>query len=146
MSESVRLQLRGGLYALGAVQLVMGAWITVAPTSFYDDFPLGRGWVAALPAYNEHLLRDVGALFLATGLLLVVAGVWLERRIAGLALVTFLVFSVPHTIYHLLNLEPYDTGDAVGNALALIATVLLPVYLLWLVVRVSPSEPRPPAP
>ena len=146
MNPAERLQVRGGLYALGAVQLVMGAWITVAPTSFYDDFPLGRGWVAALPAYNEHLLRDVGALFLATALLLVVAGVWMERRVVGLALVTFLVFSVPHTIYHLLNLEPYTTGDAIGTAVTLLATVLLPVYLLWLVLGVSPSERRPPAP
>ena len=35
--------------------------------SFYEDFPLGRGWVEALPAYSEHLVRDVGGLFLATG-------------------------------------------------------------------------------
>ena len=146
MSASEGAQLRGGLYALGAVQLVMGAWITVAPTSFYDDFPLGRGWVAALPEYNEHLLRDVGALFLATGVLLVVAGVWMERRVTLLALVTFLVFSVPHTAYHLLNLEPYATGDAIGTATTLLATVLLPAYLLWLVLRVSPSGRRPPAP
>ena len=33
---------------------------------FYDDFPgLGRSWVAADGPYNEHLVRDVGALNLA---------------------------------------------------------------------------------
>jgi len=35
------------------------------PRSFYDDFPLGRGWVAMDGRYNEHLIRDVGALNLA---------------------------------------------------------------------------------
>lgn len=37
-----------------------------APRSWYDDFPLGRGWIAAEGStYDEHLVRDVGVLFLA---------------------------------------------------------------------------------
>lgn len=125
-----RLEFRAGLYGLGAVQTLNGIWITISPASFYEDFPFGRGWVEALPAYNEHLTRDVGGLFLATGLILLVAGVWLERRVVGLALISFLCFSIPHTIYHLLNLEPYETADAIGNVLTVSATVLLPIYLL----------------
>lgn len=144
MSASQRLQFRAVLYALGGIQLLNGIWITISPTSFYDDFPLGRGWVAALPAYNEHLMRDVGALFAATGVVLIVAGVWMERRVIALALVSYLIFSVPHTIYHLLNLEPYGTGDAVANAIALVATVVLPVYLLIVLGRLSPGSERPP--
>ena len=134
-----RTEFRVVLYALGAVQLLNGLWIEISPTSFYEDFPLGRGWVEALPAYNEHLLRDVGGLFLATGLVLVVAGAWLERRVVALALVSYLLFSIPHTIYHLLNLEPYATGDAIGNAVTLVATVALPVYLLWRLGRDKPG-------
>lgn len=130
-----RTEFRVVLYALGGVQLLNGLWIEISPTSFYEDFPLGRGWVEALPAYNEHLLRDVGGLFLATGLVLVVAGAWLERRVVALALVSYLLFSIPHTIYHLLNLEPYATGDAIGNAVTLVATVALPLYLLWRLAR-----------
>jgi hypothetical protein len=140
------IEFRAVLYALGGIQLLNGIWITISPTSFYDDFPLGRGWVEALPAYNEHLMRDVGALFMATGFLMLAAGWFLERRLTLVALVTWLLFAVPHTVYHLLNLEPYDTGDAIGNVVALAATVLLPVYLLVLLLRERPARtPTPPA-
>jgi hypothetical protein len=134
------------LWGLGGIQLLNGIWITISPTSFYEDFPFGRGWVEALPAYNEHLMRDVGGLFMATGALLLVAGVYLERRLALTALFTWLLFAVPHTVYHLLNLEPYGTGDAIGNAVALTATVVLPVYLLVVLLRepATSSPPRPP--
>ena len=132
------------LYSLGGIQFLNGLWITISPTSFYDDFPLGRGWVEALPAYNEHLMRDVGGLFMATGFLLLVAGVLLERRLILISLVTWLLFAVPHTVYHLLNLEPYETGDAIGNALALAATVVLPLWLLIVAGRDEGPTPSPP--
>jgi hypothetical protein len=57
-----RLAVRAVLGGLGAVQSIDGLWATFAPRSFYGDFPFGRGWVEALPAYNEHLMRDVGGL------------------------------------------------------------------------------------
>jgi hypothetical protein len=141
-----RLEFRVVLYVLGGIQLLNGIWITLSPTSFYDDFPLGRGWAEALPAYNEHLMRDVGGLFMATGLVLVVAGLWLERRVVMLALGSYLLFAIPHTIYHLLNLEPYGAGDAIGNVIALGATVVLPVYLLVLLTREGAATPSPPDP
>lgn len=147
MIDRRRLEFRTVLYVLGGIQLLNGIWITLSPTSFYDDFPLGRGWVEALPSYNEHLMRDVGGLFMATGLVLVVAGLWLERRVVMLALGSYLLFTIPHTVYHLLNLEPYGTGDAIGNVIALGATVVLPVYLVVLLARegaVTPStKPGP---
>lgn len=146
MIDRRRLEFRIVLYVLGGIQLLNGIWITLSPTSFYDDFPLGRGWVEALPSYNEHLMRDVGGLFMATGLVLVVAGLWLERRVVMLALGSYLLFAIPHTIYHLLNLEPYGTGDAIGNVIALGATVVLPVYLLVLLAREGAATPSPPGP
>jgi len=146
MIDRRRLEFRAVLYVLGGIQLLNGIWITLSPTSFYDDFPLGRGWVEALPSYNEHLMRDVGGLFMATGLVLVVAGLWLERRVVMLALTSYLLFAIPHTVYHLLNLEPYGTGDAIGNVIALGATVVLPVYLLVLLAREGAARPSPPGP
>ncbi len=133
-----RTAIRIVLGALGLIQLTDGLYALFAPRSFYEDFPLGRGWVEALPAYNEHLVRDVGGLFLATALVLFAAAWFLERRLVIIACASFLLFAVPHTIYHFLNLGPYDTGDAIANALALAATVLLP---LWVLFELS----RPPA-
>ena len=131
---------RAVMGGLGIVQLVDGFWALFFPRSFYEDFPPGRGgWVSALPAYNEHLLRDVGGLFLATGFILVVAAIFLERRLTWVALVSYLLFALPHAAYHVFNLEPYDTFDAVGNVISLGLTVVLPLALLGLLARGAPG-------
>ena len=129
--------IRAALVVLGVIQLVDGLYALCAPRSFYDDFPFGRGWVEALPAYNEHLVRDVGGLFLATAVVLFAAARFMERRLVIVAAASFLCFSVPHTIYHFLNLGPYDTFDAVANVVSLAATVLIPVWILAVAVRVD---------
>jgi AhpD family alkylhydroperoxidase len=137
---------RAVMIGLGLVQTVNGLWALFAPRSFYEDFPPGRGgWVSALPAYNEHLLRDVGALFLATGFLLLVAAVRLERRLVWVSLVAWLLFALPHAVYHLFNLEPYDTTDTVGNAFTLALTVVLPAGLLGLLARRETAAVGAPA-
>lgn len=129
---------------LAAVQATDGLYALLAPRSFYDDFPAGRSWVEALPAYSEHLVRDVGALFLATAVALAAAAIWLERRLVLVALVSFLVFSVPHTIYHLFNLEGISTGDAIAEAVLLVLTVLAPLALLVAMLRPPPRPAGPP--
>jgi hypothetical protein len=131
--------IRAGLGALGVVQLYLGLHALLAPGSFYEDFPLGRGWVEALPAYSEHLVRDVGALFLALAVLLLAAAWAMQRLLTVVALLAYLTFSVPHTLWHLFNLGPYDFADALGNVIALGAMVVLPATLL--VVAWRSSEP-----
>lgn len=121
---------RATLGIVGAIQLTDGVYALLAPRSFYDDFPLGRGWVEVLPAYNEHLVRDVGALFIATALFLLAAAIWPERRLVRIATVSFLAFSVPHFVYHAFNLEPYDTADLVGNVIGLLVLVIPPAVVL----------------
>lgn len=136
-----RSAFRAGLLALGAVQAINGLYALGAPRSFYDDFPLGRGWVAALPSYSEHLVRDVGGLFLGTAVILIAAGLVLERRLVLVALLSLLAFSLPHAIFHLFNLEPYETADLLANVLGLGATVLIPLVLLYLLLRAPRPEP-----
>lgn len=135
---------RAILAALAAIQAADGLYALLAPRSFYDDFPLGRGWVEALPAYSEHLVRDVGGLFLATAIVLAAAAIWLERRLVLVALVSFLAFSIPHTTYHLLNLGPYGTFDAVANVIALGFMVVGPLVILAAMVRVRTAPALPP--
>ncbi len=140
-----QLIFRAGLGGLALLQGIDGLYALFAPRSFYDDFPLGRGWVEALPSYSEHLVRDVGGLFLATAIFLGAAACFLGRRLVAIALISFLAFSLPHTIYHLFNLEPYGTADALANAFGLTATVLLPLFLLWLLRRPAPAGTPAPA-
>ena len=54
----------GALGLIAVFMLPAGIQATFAPRSFFDDFPLGRGWISHTgDAYNEHLVRDVGACF-----------------------------------------------------------------------------------
>lgn len=143
ISPNRRPLFRAGLIPLAAIQAFLGLYALVAPRSFYEDFPLGRGWVAALPSYSEHLVRDVGGLFLATAVILGAAALWLDRRLVLAALASFLAFSLPHTTYHLFNLEVYGAADALANVVTLGATVLVPVALLVLALRREPEGPAP---
>ncbi len=131
---------RAVLGVLGGIQLIDGLYALFAPRSFFDDFPLGRGWVEALPAFNEHLVRDVGSLFLATAVVLFAAAWFLERRLTLIALVAFLTFSIPHFVYHSFNLGPYSTGDAIGNFVGLLLTVVAPLALLVVMLRAGAGE------
>ncbi len=125
-----RLVLRLGFGFLALSQGVVGVWALLGPDSFFRQFPgTGVGWVALLPPYNEHLVRDVGALSLAVTVLLVYAAVRPEPRTARLAVLAFAVYAVPHTIFHALHLEGFPTADAVmqmtGFALQLALVVVL---------------------
>jgi hypothetical protein len=123
--------IRGGLLTLAVTQGPIGLWALVAPKSFYEDFPLGRGgWVSTLGPYNEHMTIDFGALTLALVTVLVAAAVTLERRLVMAAAGAYLVWSLPHFVYHMITLDKYGTGDAIANVITLAATVLLPLAVL----------------
>jgi 4-carboxymuconolactone decarboxylase len=129
------------LFALGIPQAFIGFWALFAPRSFYDDFPSGTGgWVHVLGPFDDHLVTDVGALFVALGVLLALAAINLRRSAVVGATVAWLIFSVSHLVWHLFNLEPYGTADAVANALTLGWTVLGGVLILVLARR--PAAPR----
>lgn len=124
------------LLALGIPQALIGVWALFSPRSFYDDFPSGTGgWVHVLGPFDDHLVTDVGALFVALGVLLALAAINLRRSAVVGATVAWLVFSVSHLVWHLFNLEPYGTADAVANALTLGWTVLGGVLILVLARR-----------
>ena len=124
--------IRNGLITLAVVQGPVGLWALFFPHSFYDDFPLGRGgWVSALGPYNEHMTVDYGSLTLGLVLMLVAAALVLERRLVLAAAGAYLVWSVPHFVYHMITLDEYGTGDAIGNALTLAFTVVLPAAIVW---------------
>lgn len=116
---------------LGASAATVGGWAQFAPRSWYDSFPLpGRHWVSLLGPFNEHLARDVGGLYLA----LLTISFWAvlrprpeTLRLTGAA---WLVFSVPHLVFHLLHLEMFPPPDRIANVVALGGTVLLAGVLL----------------
>lgn len=126
-------QLRAGLLVLAGMALLPGAWGTLWPRSFFDDFPgAGNAWVAAFPPYNEHLVRDVGAFYLGFGVLLLGAAVVPRRRLVQVALVAWVTATVPHGVFHLRHLGELKTSHAVLQTIVLAVMTLLPLWLLVL--------------
>jgi hypothetical protein len=110
---------------------LVGIWATVSPRSFYDDFPgVGQSWVSLVSTYDEHLVRDVGALYLGALVLLGLAWAWLDRRLVQAALLSYAVAALPHLVYHLTALDGFRTGDAVVEIAGLALNVVLPLGLL----------------
>ena len=117
---------------LAATAVFVGVWAASAPANWYASFPgAGHHWLPMLGAYNEHLSRDVGALYLALAVLSIGAALRAADdfliRLTGLA---WLVFSIPHLIYHLGHLNHFAAADKAGNAISLSVTVVLAAALM----------------
>jgi hypothetical protein len=118
--------------AVALIAVIMapaGVQATFFPRSFFDDFPLGRGWISTGgDAYNEHLVRDVGALFLA--LIAVTAWtVWRRSDVSGVA-AAWLLFGVLHLVHHSRHLDSLATGDTIALTASLVVIPLLAVAAL----------------
>ena len=132
--------LRVALAIFALVSVELGLWATFAPRSFFDDFPgLGRHWVRVYGPYNEHLMRDFGALNLALAVLTIAALITLGRQLVIAVAIAWLAWGVPHLVYHLRHLDMFSTGDKVGNVVTLAAVPVLAVIVLVLELR-RPAE------
>lgn len=128
---------RVGLAYLAVGAASVGVWATLAPRSWFDDFPGGpwAGWAAALPPYNEHLVRDVGALYLGFTVLFLWA-LWRPARTLVVPLaVAWIVVQVPHLVFHVQHDEVLSTGDRVAQTGGLVGFVVVAAAVAWLSAR-----------
>jgi hypothetical protein len=132
MTMQAQPWLRPALLFLTLTQVVVGTWQLLRPRSFYELY-----WVQLLPPYNEHLLRDAGALNLAVAVVLGASALIMERRLISTALLAYLMFSGYHLVFHVTHLEHFPQADAIAQtgALALVG-VVFPLVLLILAWRV----------
>ena len=131
-----RRLLRAGIAVLAVTPAWVGIWATISPRGFYQDFPgAGHSWVSAVGAYDEHLVRDVGALYLGMLVLLALAWLWLDRRLVQAALAAYAVAALPHLVYHATALQNFSTGDAIAEIAALALNLALPIWLLSVTMR-----------
>ncbi len=82
------------------LKIALDRRIGFAPISSYDAFPgLGLSWLPQLGPYNEHLVKDVGAMLLALAVLSVVA-LWHadDGRSSRMAGAVWLAFTVLHSV------------------------------------------------
>jgi hypothetical protein len=120
--------------------LYVGLWAEISPETFYSSFPgFGLHWIDVDGAYDEHLIRDVGSLYIGLSAASIVAVLHrsaLPGRIVGLG---WAVFGVLHFGYHVLHPE----GSASDVVLALVS---LGVSAALGIVLLLPSRRRAPAP
>src|SRR5919109_374660 len=117
---------RAGLFVVGVPSAVTGAWALLAPRSFYDDFPGGgKAWIAAYGPFDEHLVRDVGGLLLATSLAMLVAAVIMDRRVIAVVVSTSLIFDASHLAFHASERGTLTNRDYAVNVVLLALIVLI---------------------
>jgi nucleoside-diphosphate-sugar epimerase len=157
LAQSLRIEpalpgrVRLALWVLVFTAFGVGIQAAFFPRSFYDDFPLGRGWVAMDGRYNEHLIRDVGVLNLAL-LVLTVGAIFVgSRAISRITAISWLAYSVPHLVYHSRHLTMSMSGfDKVAIMSSLSVPVVAAIVVLFDRPRVQPMvidarEPDAPA-
>lgn len=139
--------MRIGLLVLGAGQGLGALWALFAPRSFFGDFPTRNAdWVDALAPYNEHLVRDYGASFVALSVLALAAAWRADRLLVSVALWVWLISAVPHFVFHLANAGEPSGFKGVTSLMALGFNVVLPLVLLYLARKENPHDPDRPGP
>ena len=130
LSVVKRSQLLAAL-VLAAGAGYVGGWAASFPLSFYRSFPLpGHPWVAPLGAYDDHLTRDVGDLYLGLLVLTVWTVVRPTRELRVLTGSVWLVVGVPHLAFHAAHLDMLRPADRLGTLASLVATVGCAVLLM----------------
>ena len=120
--------LRVGIWFLALIDLGIGVVATLTPQSFYDHVP----GVSLASPYSEHLMRDVGAMSLALAVVTFVAAITMEQLMVRTALIAYLVFAIPHLLFHVTHHQHYPTTTAIIETTGLVILLLLPVALLAL--------------
>jgi hypothetical protein len=127
-----------GLLFVSAASI--GLTATILPHTFYDDFPFLTHWVDLLPPYNEHLVTDVGGLYLGFAVMLGWAALTLERTLVQAVCTAWLLTAAIHLFFHATHLDDFDTGDAIAEIVSLALLLIPPPLAIW---AVSAPESRP---
>lgn len=125
---------RGARVALIVLLLAtasIGLTATLAPLTFYEDFPFFASWVEMLPPYNEHLVTDVGGLYLGFAVLFAWAARTLDRTLVRALCGAWLLSATIHLVFHAGHLEGFTTADAIAELTSLALLLVPPVVAIW---------------
>ena len=116
-------------------------WPLVSPRGFYDTFPGGgMHWIDVNGPYNEHFIRDFGALNAAVAVLVVFA-LWKPSKAllqaTGLALA---VYALPHAIFHVQNIDVYESDEKLIAVVPLMLQFVGGVLIAWLARDTVPAH------
>lgn len=121
-----RLGTRALLAVLAVYSAAIGAYAAITPHAFYRDV-VG---VDLLGSYDQHLISDVGGLYLGFALLFCWAALSPGRELVRAACAAFMLTQTIHLAYHLAHLQPFTLAQAVEQIAGLLPLLLVPVAVL----------------
>jgi hypothetical protein len=122
---------RIALWVLFLSAASIGLIAAAAPHVFYDDFPFLSHWVDLLPPYNEHLVTDVGGLYLGFAVLFAWAALTLQPTLVRAVCCAWLLTEALHLGFHATHLHGFDTADAIGQLATLAFLLVPPPIAIW---------------
>jgi len=123
--------LRPSLGFLFLSTLSTGLPAALAPRFFYDHFPFAAEWVHLLPPYNEHLVTDVGELYLGFAVMFGWAAWTCQRTLVRAVCSAWILSATLHLIFHAAHLEDFGAGDAAAEIFSLAVLLVPAVLALW---------------
>ena len=142
--HTVTLAIRICLGILALNELVVGVWNVFWPLGFYRHFPT----VDQTPPFSEHYARDFGGATVGLAVLLVLACVSPKAHFVIPACAAFLVFAVPHFVFHTGHLDQATTLEATLLVASLGIVVLLAGCAIVLTLlrdrAAAPADPAVP--
>lgn len=119
-----------GLVGTIIIAIGVGFWAYVLPREFYDHFPSLLGeWISQDGPFNEHLIRDHGAQYLALGAGSVAALFWRSQPLFRVLGIAWGSFGVLHFAYHATHLGHMSTRDAVSQLIVLAVAALFGIAI-----------------
>jgi hypothetical protein len=122
---------RGALLVLLVAALSIGLTATIVPRTFYEDFPFVASWVELLPPFNEHLVTDVGGLYLGFAVMFAWAAWTLDRTLVQAVSVAWLLAAGIHLLFHAGHLDNFSTADAIAEIASLALLLVPPPLAVW---------------
>lgn len=118
------------LVLIATLAAYVGLWAAAFPRSFYDSFPgAGLTWISTDGPFNEHLIRDVGALYLGFAAASIAAAVSHAAAAGRVVGIGWTLFCAIHLAYHLVHLDG-SLLDRIGNVIGLGVSLALGILLL----------------
>ncbi|MGN6408850.1 MAG: hypothetical protein ACTHMH_10915 [Curtobacterium sp.] len=112
------------------IAVAVGIWAYVLPREFYDHFPSLLGeWISQDGPFNEHLIRDHGAQYLALGAGSVAALFWRSQPLYRVLGIAWGSFGVLHFAYHATHLGHMSARDGVSQLIVLAVAALLGIAI-----------------